>query len=204
MTWSVKESVAITDGWPACFGLRRLFSSVTMSLCCRSARMKCCIGMKLLRAQLTPQVARRRGDPVPPFERLDQAVVGATVQLQVLPRNEARLRTTQVGAGIAELLRSTESLSGDRTGDLPAGFLPRNRLLLHHATGHEFLTRRIDALWQQVIYGDIVGCGNARNRLARCRQRGTSRSRQAHQWVRRLHHGRGDIDDAPKFSGAHA
>src|SRR5882672_7028637 len=137
-------------------------------------------------------------------DALERAGVDAAVDQEILAGDVARLDAAQVGAELAELLGGAEAAGRDLLFPLALDLLRGPALLLRSKLGVADQPVGPEAPREEVVDGDVVRDGFAREARDEAGEAAPRAVRQRQLRDRRLHRARGDVDDAPEAPRDHS
>src|SRR5882724_375356 len=136
--------------------------------------------------------------------QLERAGIDTAVDQEILAGDIARLDAAQVGAELAELLGGAEAAGRDLFFPLALDLLRSPALLLRRKLGVADQPVGPEATGEEVVDGDVVRDGFAREARGEAGEAARRTVRQRQLRDRRLHRARGDVDDAPEAPRDHS
>src|SRR6267143_3231261 len=136
--------------------------------------------------------------------QLERAGIDTAVDQEILAGDVARLDAAQVGAELAELLGRAEAAGRDLFFPLALDLLRSLALLLRRKLGVADQPVGPEAPGKQVVDGDVVHDGFARETGDEAGEAAPRAVRQRQLRDRRLYRARGDVDDAPEAPRDHS
>src|SRR5271169_6920883 len=135
---------------------------------------------------------------------LERALVGASIDQEVLTCNKTRLGAAKIGTRVPEFGRNADSARGIAGTGLRQLFFVRLAEFLCLETNVVEQPIRFEVAGQETVDRDIVPDSLSREACYESGEAGAGTIRKAERGYRRLNGTRGDVDDAAPFPRDHA